>query len=227
MLKPLTLSLSLAVALCASNVSLAGGHAGGCATCGIASPQGGIVTPAPQGYIPSGQSIIYDGGCGDACGTPCAAPAKKCGLLGGLGGCFSGIKMPKLHCPKFHLESYYVTKKKWRLVKETPCDTGCGEPACDTCLPAYPSHQGGVIASPQGWGGASGQGWGGPSGQYAPAPAPAPLPAGQISAAPAGQIYSEAPPAPPAPPAAAPPAPAAPAAAGQASSLLFLAPSGN
>jgi len=215
MLKPLTLSLSLAVALCASNVSLAGGHAGGCATCGIASPQGGIVTPAPQGYIPSGQSIIADGGCGDVCGTPCAAPAKKCGLFGGLGGCFSGIKMPKLHCPKFHLESYYVTKKKWRLVKETPCDTGCHEPACDTCLPVYPSGQGGPIVSPQGWGGASGQ--------YAPAP----LPAGQISAAPAGQIISEAPPAPPAPPAAAPPAPAAPAAAGQSSSLLFLAPSGN
>ena len=45
MLKPLTLSLSLAVALGLSSVSMAGGH-DGCSTCGLASPQGGPIASA-------------------------------------------------------------------------------------------------------------------------------------------------------------------------------------
>ena len=50
MLKPLTLSLSLAVALGFCSVSMAGGHDSGCSTCGLASPQGGPIASA-QGPI--------------------------------------------------------------------------------------------------------------------------------------------------------------------------------
>ena len=45
MLKPLTLSLSLAVALGFCSVSMAGIH-DGCSTCGLASPQGGPIASA-------------------------------------------------------------------------------------------------------------------------------------------------------------------------------------
>jgi hypothetical protein len=59
MLKPLTLSLSLAVALGLCSVSKAGLHDNNCTTCGLASPQG--VVASPQG--------TYVGGCGEsACG---------------------------------------------------------------------------------------------------------------------------------------------------------------
>ena len=47
MLKPLTLSLSLAVALGLCSVSKAGLHDNNCTTCGLASPQG--VVASPQG----------------------------------------------------------------------------------------------------------------------------------------------------------------------------------
>ena len=66
MLKPLTLSLSLVVALGASSVSMAGlfdGHHGV-----TASPQG--VIASPQEIMPSAQCDT--GGCGDVC-----APEKK------------------------------------------------------------------------------------------------------------------------------------------------------
>ncbi len=56
MLKPLTLSLSLAVALGLCSMSKAGLHDSNCTTCGLASPQG--VVASPQGS--------YAGGCGDA-----------------------------------------------------------------------------------------------------------------------------------------------------------------
>ena len=55
MLKPLTLSLSLAVALGLCSVSKAGLHDSNCTTCGLASPQG--VVASPQGN--------YAGGCGE------------------------------------------------------------------------------------------------------------------------------------------------------------------
>ena len=45
MLKPLTLSLSLAVALGFCSVSMAG-IGDGCSTCGLASPQGGPIASA-------------------------------------------------------------------------------------------------------------------------------------------------------------------------------------
>ena len=77
MLKPLTLSLGLALALGAASVSKAGGHgAAGCDTCGLASPQG-----SPQSVVASPQC--------DTC-----SPAKK--------HCFSGFKMPKTPLPEAH-----------------------------------------------------------------------------------------------------------------------------
>jgi hypothetical protein len=45
MLKPLTLSLSLAVALGLCSVSKAGLHDNNCTTCGLASPQGVVASP--------------------------------------------------------------------------------------------------------------------------------------------------------------------------------------
>jgi hypothetical protein len=60
MLKPFTLSLSLAVALGLCSVSRAGGHDSNCTTCGLASPQG--VVASPQGS--------YAGGCGQQACKP-------------------------------------------------------------------------------------------------------------------------------------------------------------
>ena len=74
MLKPLTFSLSLALALGLCSVSMAGGHDDNCTTCGLASPQGGLYA--------TGQGAVA--GCDPA---PCA-PKKHC---------FS-FHMPKIHC---------------------------------------------------------------------------------------------------------------------------------
>jgi hypothetical protein len=120
MLKPLTLSLGLALALGAASVSKAGGHgAAGCDTCGLASPQG-----SPQSVVASPQC--------DTC-----APAKK--------HCFSGFKMPKMNFPKHTVTYEWVLKKKH--VWSKGCG-GCGSPACETCAPAvYPTSQ--VSPAPQ------------------------------------------------------------------------------
>src|SRR5579871_4376912 len=72
MLKPLTLSLGLALALGAASVSKAGGHGGGCDTCGLASPQSVVASPQ----------------C-DTC-APACAPKKHC---------FS-FHLPKIQLPK-------------------------------------------------------------------------------------------------------------------------------
>ena len=86
MLKPLTMSLSLAVALGVCSASMAG-----VGKCGIASPQGPC--PSPQGPCPSPQS---------------------CGLSGLCGG-GGGWKMPSL-CSYFNKPKCYtyewVLKKK-------------------------------------------------------------------------------------------------------------------
>src|SRR5208337_4013509 len=66
MLKPLTLSLSLAVALGFCSVSMAGIH-DGCSTCGLASPQAGPIASA-QGPIAT-------------CDTGCAP--QECSLVNG------------------------------------------------------------------------------------------------------------------------------------------------
>ena len=124
MLKPLTLSLGLALALGAASVSKAGGHgAAGCDTCGLASPQG-----SPQSVVASPQC--------DTC-----APAKK--------HCFSGFKLPKMNFPKHTVTYEWVLKKKH--VWNKGCGgSGCGSPACDTCAsPVLPTSQAAPYAAPQ------------------------------------------------------------------------------
>ena len=95
MLKPLTLSVSLAIALGASSLVLAGHHGGG-------------AMPSPQGSYPSAQSVLPspqgDLGCGDTgCGEVCA-PKKKCCLHGLLELC-----KPK---PKCYTYTWVLKKKK-------------------------------------------------------------------------------------------------------------------
>jgi hypothetical protein len=139
MLKPLTFSLSLALALGFCSVSMAGGHDDNCTTCGLASAQGGPYA--------TGQGVA---GCDPA---PCA-PKKHC---------FS-FHMPKINChlPKLvHTCSYeWVLKKKHNFCfkKSNPCDNG-------GCAPAgvYATGQGGI--APSGQGAASGQIYG--AGQHA------------------------------------------------------------
>jgi hypothetical protein len=126
MLKPLTLSLGLALALGAASVSKAGGHHGaaGCDTCGLASPQG-----SPQSVVASPQS----------CET--CAPAKK--------HCFSGFKMPKMHFPK-HTTTYEWVLKKKHVWSKGCGGGGCGNTGCGDCggAPAvYPTSQ--VSPAPQ------------------------------------------------------------------------------
>ena len=126
MLKPLTLSLSLAVALGLCSVSKAGLKDSNCATCGLASPQG--VVASPQGsYV----------GCGD----PCGAPKHQWGL---------GLK--KL-CGMFHHSVSYewVLKKKHHF----SFGHGGGCSTCGSA-PVYPTSQhiapSGQYAAPQVYG---------------------------------------------------------------------------
>ena len=96
MLKTLTFSLSLAVALGFCSMSKAGGLDPNCTTCGLASPQGGV--------YPTGQGVA----CGTGCETPCA-PKKHCFSFH-----MPKICLPKISCPKLvHTTSYeWVLKKK-------------------------------------------------------------------------------------------------------------------
>ncbi len=130
MLKTLTFSLSLAVALGFSSMSMAGGLDPNCTTCGLASPQGGV--------YPSSQGVSY---CDPA---PCAPKH-----------CFS-FHMPKINCslPKIcHTTSYeWVLKKKhcFSLVhapKETCAPAPCA-PVYATGQGAIPSGQGVIAPSP-------------------------------------------------------------------------------
>jgi hypothetical protein len=132
MLKPLTLSLSLAVALGLCSVSKAGGYDQNCTTCGLASPQSGVYAT------------------GQGCEAPCA-PKKHC---------FS-FHMPKIHCnlPKLqHTCSYeWVLKKKhnWCLQKPNAC-AGAAPVYATGQVGAAPSGQGaaasGQYAAPQAYG---------------------------------------------------------------------------
>ncbi|WP_165231981.1 hypothetical protein [Aquisphaera insulae] len=152
MLKPLTLSLSLAVALGFTSVCMADG----CSTCGLASPQGGPIASA-QGPVTVGE-------CGDT-------GHKKCSLLSGLHDKFSGVgcKLGDLH-GKLKSALHPPVTYEWVLKKKRLWGhkSGCGDTGCDTCgSPAvYPTSQ--VAPSGQG-------GYAAPSGQggYA-APAAAP-----------------------------------------------------
>jgi hypothetical protein len=147
MLKPLTLSLSLAVALGLCSVSKAGHHDNNCATCGLASPQG--VVASPQGYYGTG---CETGGCG-----------------GGKHHWGSGLKN-KMGCMFHHQVTYeWVLKKKHNWFNH-----GGGCNTCGGAAPVYATGQGGIApsgqyAAPSGQYGSgqygSGQ-YGGTSGQY-------------------------------------------------------------
>jgi hypothetical protein len=255
MLKPLTLSVSLAIALGASSVVLAE-HGKS-----LPTPQGPIasaqeVWPSAQGVTPSPQ--------GEWCGDVCA-PKKHC--LSGLLNCCK----PR---PKCYTYTWVLKKKRCggglfggACGHHNDCG-GCGDFACDSCggggiwpSSQYPSPQG--IAAPQSY--AAPQGYSAPqtysagqtpsygagqastpsygagqttgAGQgYAPAPmygGPQTPPAGGMEAPPAPE-GDMAPPPPSTPEA--PPAPPAPGGGGNntgggdnnpSTSLLFLAPSGN
>ena len=123
MLKPLTLSLSLAVALGFCSVSMAGGHDQNCTTCGLASP---------QGVVASAQGPVY------GCEQPC--PPKKHHF---------NFHLPKCSLPKIHHEVCYewVLKKKhsWSLHHKDNCNT------CDGGAPVYATGQN--IAPSGQWGG--------------------------------------------------------------------------
>ena len=226
MLKTLTLSLSLAVALGLCSVSKAGGlfhNNDGCSTCGIASPQcspQGPVVASPQGV------------CGPVCGNECVAK-KKCHFLdacSGLGNKMSCnfhdlcAKMkPK---PPVYTYEWVLKKKRVWCHKSNPC----GSPACETCAP-YPSGQGAPspqagYSSPQAWG--SGQATYGATSYAAPmmphAGAMTPAAAGD-EAPPPPEIGNPMPSAPSTPSIPAPPAPPAPP--GATSGLLFSTPSAN
>ena len=159
MLKPLTLSLSLAVALGFCSVSMAGGHGNdGCSTCGLASPQGGPIASA-QGPIATGCDV------GDTCGR------KKCSLFSGLGGHLDGLhcKLKSLCNPPVTYEWVLKKKRLWGH-HGGGCGDGCGDGGCGAA-PVYATGQ--VAPSGQG-------GYAAPSGQYgggyaAPQAAPAPI----------------------------------------------------
>jgi hypothetical protein len=148
MLKPFAFSLSLALALGFSSVSMAGGLDSSCTTCGLASP---------QGVVASGQGASYGGGC-DSC-----SPAPKHKF------CFSLPKLPHISLPKInHSVSYeWVLKKKhnFSLSHKAPA-AGCGTPGCGE--PVYATGQGGIAPSGQGAIAPTGQG------SYTPTTYPAP-----------------------------------------------------
>lgn len=145
MLKPLTLSLGLAVALGICSVGMAG--------------HGHDVLPSGQGVYPTAQALPSEQGCYE----PCGPVAKHCGLLDGLKG--------MLHRPKCYTYEWVLKKKRVRhgLFSGLGHGGGCGDVGCGTCETVYPSEQG-VYAAPQGVYG-SGQAFGGDiygSGQAAP-----------------------------------------------------------
>lgn len=171
MFKPLTLGVSLAVALGASSVVLAGGH--------------GKSLPTPQGPVPTEQ-VVPSAQCAPACGPV----AKKCFTL-------PHISLPKITFN--HNYSYeWVLKKKhcgpWFTVTKGGHGHKAPAAGCDACAApsVYPTSQ---YASPQAWGSGQAATYG--SGQiYSAAPvggemAPPP-PAGEE--APIGEV----PPPPPA-----------------------------
>ena len=173
MLKPLTFSLSLALALGFCSVSMAGGHDDNCTTCGLASAQGGPYA--------SGQGGVA--GCEPAC-----APKKHC---------FS-FHLPKIKChlPKLvHTCSYeWVLKKKHNFSFSHA--NKCGDGGCPTGV--APSGQAGIAPSGQGGAAPSGQYGVYGAGQHAFTGA---KPATSIAAAPAEMTPAivggeEAPPAP-------------------------------
>jgi hypothetical protein len=183
MFKPLTLSVSLAIALGASSMVLAGGH--------------GKVMPAPQGPCPA-PPCLPTAQCAPA---PCG-PLAKCKLISFNWGC-----LPKLQIN--HNYTYHWVLKKKRCGPLFTLTKGCAPAPCDSCGPAgvYPTAQyagGGVAPAPQAYGSGqlgtygSGQIYGagqmGGAEMAPPAPVAAPTEGVEAPPVPAGEI----PPAPPA-----------------------------
>jgi len=129
MLKPLTLSLSLAVAFGACSVSMAG-----------------------HGTFASGQCPAPSAQCATPCNDVCA-PKKKCALFTGFGDFCGGLKQLCTPKPKCYTYTWVLKKKRvWGCHSSSPC----GTPTCDTCG-VYPSGQGYVAPSGQGYAAPSGQ----------------------------------------------------------------------
>jgi hypothetical protein len=133
MLKPLTLSLGLMLALGMTGVSKAGGHA-------KPSPQDPILASGQSAAVtPCEQSA--GGGCDDILG----GAKKHCSL-------FDLFKRK----PKCYTYEWVLKKKRVRhglFGLGGGCGEGCGEGAgaCDSCGGAiYPSSQDPAVASPQG-----------------------------------------------------------------------------
>lgn len=222
MLKPLTLSLGLAVALGTCNLGVAGLHD----------------KPSPQGVMPSEQVIPSEQGGGCDLG----GPVKKHRSL------FDLFK----HKPKCYTYEWVLKKKRVRHGLLGGDCGGCGGEGigCDSCgetiFPSGqgPSPQGGEWAAPQaGDYGAPqylntsqtlGAGQAAPAGQIVPETQLTPAPAAVAAPAdpatvppPAPRDAAPAAPEAPAPPAA-PEAPAPPPApTADAGGLLYLSPAGN
>lgn len=119
MLKSLTLSFGLAVALGFCSAATAGGFDAGCTTCGLASPQGGPIA-SPQGYLPTSD-------CNEC------VPAKKCKLFSHLGGKLDGMhcKLKGLLHPTVTYEWVLKKKRVWGHKNNcgggNGCDQGCGD----------------------------------------------------------------------------------------------------
>lgn len=133
MLKPLTLSLGLAVVFGMSGIAMAHGN-DGCATCGLASSQAGPIASSQSPYIPAAD-------CGPI--ESCDSCAPKCNLFSNLGG-----RLDKLNCrikgllhPPVTYE--WVLKKKRLWGHKNDCG-GCNECAGGE---VYPTSQ--VIPSSQ------------------------------------------------------------------------------
>lgn len=196
MFKPFTFGFGLAFALAATGVSQAGGFlpSGGCSNCPVVAPAPqGYVAPSPQVITPSAQTLIPEV---SPCGNPCAAPVVECApapsgcnLGNKLKGCFSGVKLPKISCPKFRLEKYTVTKTKFRLVRDHAPEICAapvyGAPVYAGPAPVYGSAQEPVFGSAQGVSApiyGSAQGFAAPAdvtGSLQAAPAPLVTPQGQ------------------------------------------------
>ena len=174
MSKSLTLSMSLALALGFSGVSFAG-H-GGCATCGLASPQGTVASP--QGVV-------------ETCDT-CTVKKKH------------GFKMPSFSMPACLKPKPKVYTYEW-VLKKKRVHGHAAEASCDTCGTAvtpsgqYSSPQA-TYSAPAAYG--APQAYGAsqtasllPTSEMKPA---MPAPAGD-AVPPAPAAPSTAPPAPPAP----------------------------
>ena len=81
MLKPLTFSLSLAVALGLCSVSMAGGDDTSCTTCGLASPQGVVASPQGATYvvvaIPAAPPISFASRCRSCLTSACPSSTAR------------------------------------------------------------------------------------------------------------------------------------------------------